>query len=93
MSKSAITMGINARVGSVGTPYSAWRIGLSHNPAERQRYWQDIAKQDLACWTQWTADSLEEALAIQSYFINDKRMNGGPEVDLYANKTVFVYIF
>jgi hypothetical protein len=93
MNKQGIVMAINARVASFGTPNSTWTIGVTHNPSERQRYWKDIEKKDIGCWTEWKADSLAEAQEVESYFINGKGLSGGPGVDLYTNKPVFVYIF
>jgi hypothetical protein len=93
MNKQQIVMGINARVSAFGDPYNTWKIGLTHNTAEREKYWRDIAQKDIARWTQWAADSLAEAQAIERYFLNDKGMTGGAAVDLYENKPVFVYVF
>jgi hypothetical protein len=90
MSKSDIKAAINAKVGS---SYSSWQIGLTHDPAERKTYWQDTEKKNVSCWAQWTADSLADAQDIESHFINDKGMKGGTGGDLSAYKTVYVYIF
>ena len=93
MNTQQIVMGVNARVAAIGNPYNSWKIGLSHNTAERRRYWQDTRLENIDGWTQWTADSLAEAQAVENYFTKEKGMISGPAVDLYENKTVYVYIF
>jgi hypothetical protein len=89
--KSTIISGINTRVGS--TNFSAWRIGLTHDLTERRAYWRDTKGQDVSSWSSWTADSLYDAQAIESHFINAKGMKGGTGGDLSARRTVYVYIF
>ena len=88
--KSGIVTGINSRVGT--TALSAWRIGLTHDLAERKKYWRDTENQDVSDWSTWEADSLSDAQAIESHFI-DKGMKGGVGGDLSAIYTVYVYIF
>jgi hypothetical protein len=76
----------------VGSGYSAWRIGLTHDLAERKAYWKDTEKQSVTSWTNWTADSLSDAEDIERHFIN-KAMKGGTGGNLSSSKTVYVYIF
>ncbi len=40
--KSGIITAINSKVGAIRL--SAWRIGLTHDLAERRRYWKDTEK-------------------------------------------------
>jgi hypothetical protein len=83
----------SAIVGYVkGTAYSKWRIGLTHDLAERKAYWGENKRQDMSSWHNWTADSLADAQEIENYFINEKGMKGGVGGDLSARKTVYVYI-
>ena len=88
--KSGIIAAINSKVGT--TALSAWRIGLTHDPAERKKYWEETENQNVTHWSAWEADSLLDAQAIESHFI-DKGMKGGVGGDLSAIYTVHVYIF
>lgn len=88
--KSGIVAAINSKVGT--TQPSIWRIGLTHDLAERKKYWKDTKNQNVDHWSAWEADSLSDAQAIESHFIN-KGMKGGAGGDLSAQKTVYVYVF
>ena len=88
--KSGIVAAINKTVGN--TALRAWRIGLTHDLAERKKHWRDTENQAVSHWSAWDADSLSDAQAIESHFI-DKGMKGGVGGDLSAQKTVYVYIF
>ena len=88
--KSSIVTAINSKVGN--TPLRAWRIGLTHDLAGRKKYWRDTKHQNVSNWTTWEADSLSNAQAIESHFI-DKGMTGGAGGDLTPLYTVYVYIF
>lgn len=88
--KSGIITAINSTVGN--TALSAWRIGLTHDLEERKKYWRDTENQDVGHWSAWEADSLSDAQAIESHFIN-KGMKGGAGGDLSLLYTVYVYIF
>ena len=90
-SKAAIMAAINTKVGV--SKYSSWRIGLTHDLAERKAHWKDTKKKDVTCWVAWQADSLSDAQDIETYFIQTKGMDGGEGGNLSANKTVYVYIF
>ena len=86
--KSSIVTAINSRVGT--TKMRAWRIGLTHDLAERKEHWKRT--QNVMSWSSWPADSLSDAQDIESFFI-DRGMKGGPGGDLSPQKTVYVYIF
>ena len=93
LNKQSITQAIVDRVGSPKTvDYSAWRIGITHDPAERKGQHETEGRRTMY-WRQWIADSLSDAQDIESYFINTKGMKGGTGGDLSAAKTVYVYIF
>lgn len=93
MDVKSITQAIINRVESVKTvDYSAWTIGLTHDPAERKQQHEADGK-TTTYWEQWVADSLSDAQGLESYFINTKGMKGGTGGDLSARKTVYVYIF
>mgnify|MGYP000105399640 CR=1 FL=1 len=93
MDRKSIKQAIINRVESSETvDYSAWTIGLTHDPTERKQQHQDAGK-STKYWKQWTADSLADAEEVESYFINTKGMKGGTGGDLSAQKTVYVYIF
>jgi hypothetical protein len=90
MTAKATIIAINAKV---GTTHSAWRIGLTHDLADRKIYWGTTERQDVSHWTTWTADSLSDAQAIETHFIQEKKMKGGEGGNLTAGKTVYIYIF
>jgi len=88
--KASIISAINAKVGS--TEYKIWRIGLTHDLAERKKYWKETEKQNTDWWSQWEADSLSDAQGIEAHFI-DKGMKGGTGGDLSTRTTTYVYVF
>jgi hypothetical protein len=89
--KSSIIAGIEFKVGpSMG--YSSWRIGLTHDPEERKKYWRFTEAQDIDRWSEWQANSLAEAEDIALSFA-DKGMQGGPSGNLSRYKPVYVYVF
>jgi hypothetical protein len=88
MKKADIIEAITSKV----ITYSLWRIGITHDLAERKIYWRDTEKKDIDHWKDWQADSLSDAQEIEAHFIN-KGMKGGTGGDLSPNKDVFVYIF
>jgi hypothetical protein len=90
MTKASIIAAIEVTRGTIG--YSAWRIGLTHDPGERKKYWSETEKQNVALWSQWQANSLSDAQDIEAQFIN-KGMKGGTGGDLSSYKTVHVYVF
>jgi hypothetical protein len=90
-SKATITSEIRAKVGQGG--YASWRIGLTHDLAERKKYWGEAQGKNVSSWKNWTADSLSDAQDVETYFINEKMMKGGTGGDLSSNKTVYVYVF
>lgn len=93
MDKKSIAQAIINRVeSSEKVDYSAWTIGLTHDPVERKQQHEADGK-STKYWKQWVADSLSDAQDIESYFINTKGMKGGTGGDLSARKTVYVYIF
>ena len=84
-----IANAINERVKNSQSPnYKAWRIGLTHDIDERYNYWKRPEH-----FLYWEANSLEDAQAVETHFINKMGMQGGTGGDLDDNKTVFVYIF
>lgn len=90
-SKANIVAAINAKVSAYST-LSVWRIGLTHDLAERKTYWRDTEKQSVNLWSDWQADSLSDAQAIEADFIA-KGMKGGTGGNLSAYKTVYIYVF
>jgi hypothetical protein len=88
MEKQAIKQAITNRVASA---YSAWTIGLTHDPDKRKEEHQADGKAT-TCWQQWVADSLSDAQDIESLFIQ-KSVKGGTGGDLSTRKTIYVYIF
>jgi hypothetical protein len=75
-----------------GSHYGLWRIGLTHDLAERKRYWKDTENLNVDYWSDWTADSLSDARDIESHFIN-KGTKGSTGGDLSISKTVYIYVF
>ena len=88
--KVTITAGINAKI---GFNYSAWRIGLTHDLAERKNYWSATKGQDVSRWSAWTADSLPDAQSIETYFLSEKKMRRGEGGELAPGKPIYVYVF
>lgn len=86
--KESIMTAIESKVST----YSLWRIGLTHDLAERKQYWGETKKETITYWSDWAADSLSDARAIEAHFI-DKGMKGGVGGDLVDWKTVYVYVF
>ncbi len=86
--KTSIIAAIESKV----ITYSYYRIGLTHDLAERKAYWRDTEKQNVDYWTAWTADSLSDAQDIESLFIN-KGMKGGTGGNLSPTRTVYIYVF
>jgi len=86
--KATIMAAINAKV----SIYSSWRIGLTHDLADRKRYWKENEKQNVSHWSDWQADSLSDAQDIERHFIN-KGMKGGTGGNLEARYNVYVYVF
>ena len=72
--------------------YSIWRIGLTHDLAERKKFWKDTKDQNVTYWANWAADSLSDAQDVENHFIS-KGMKGGEGGNLSSNKTVYVYVF
>jgi hypothetical protein len=91
-SKATIIAAIDARVSATNTKYSSWRIGITHDLAERKKYWGETKNKNVGCWTSWEADSLSDARAIESHFIA-KGMDGGEGGDMSPYRTAYVYIF
>jgi hypothetical protein len=89
--KASIMAAITTKA-SAYSSYSVWRIGLTHDLAERKAYWRDTENQPTGLWSSWQTDSLSDAQDIESYFIN-KGMKGGTGGNLSAYKTVYVYVF
>jgi hypothetical protein len=87
--KEGIIAAIQAKVDS---SYNTYRIGLTHELAERKAYWKDTEKQTVTSWSAWIANSLSDAQDIESHFIN-KGMLGGAGETLSADKTLYVYVF
>ena len=93
MKKQVIIKEITERVeSSKSVDYGAWRIGLTHQPAQRKLQHKEKPR-DVQYWLHWQADSLSEAEEIESYFINSKQMKGGTGGNLNPYKDVFIYIF
>lgn len=92
MDKKSIKEAIIDRVeSSKKVDYSAWTIGLTHDPTERKQQHEANGK-STKYWKQWVADSLADAQDIESYFIYIRGMKGCTDGDLSA-RMVYVYIF
>jgi hypothetical protein len=92
MIRQDIIKEITAKV--VPMDFSAWRIGLTHDPQERRTHWKDIERMDVSCWTIWQTNSLVDAKAIENYFVSVRGMKCATNGDnLSLSKTGFVYIF
>jgi hypothetical protein len=87
--KASIIAAINSKV---GTNYAAWRIGLTHDLAERKKFWGETERQNTSHWTAWEADCLSDAQDIESQFINNG-MKGGTGGNLESRYKAYAYIF
>ena len=67
--KTTIIAAINAKV---GTGYSAWRIGLTHDFDHRKKFWGETEKQNVFHWSAWKSQFLER-LAKKSRVISSTR--------------------
>jgi hypothetical protein len=83
---------IMAAIQSKCLTYSYWRIGLTHDVAERKAYWRDTEKQSVTYWADWAANSISDANDIEAHFIS-KGMKGGTGGNLSPYKPVYVYVF
>ena len=86
--KVSIISAINTKVGT--TSYSAWRIGLTHDPAERRQYWTETQSQSTGSWSQWLADSLSDAQELESYFIQKGMRVGQVEICRPADQSTSI---
>jgi hypothetical protein len=75
------------------TKYVIWRIGLTHDLAERKKYWSETEDEIIKYWSDWEADSLSDAQEIESYFINENHMKESAGGELSPHRTVYVYVF
>jgi hypothetical protein len=88
--KATIVTEINTHTGRFFL--SMWRIGLTHDPVEGEKYWRETKKQRTGLWKQWQADSLSEAQDIEAAFIA-QGMKSGTGGDLSPSRTAYVYVF
>lgn len=71
--------------------YSSWSIGITQSTQERKtRHEEDGTNTDN--WEHWQANSLKDAMEVETYFINYLGMNGCPSDELNPLKVVYVYI-
>jgi hypothetical protein len=89
--QAVIAAAINQIVMLSKTRYSGWRIGLTHDLAERKEFWAAQGGH-IGAWTAWKADSLADAQAIESHFTKARGMQGVTGGELFPDKTVYVYI-
>lgn len=87
-SKASIMLAINLAVKGA---YSAWQVGITNYPHTRRAFWEKT--NDVSAWRVWEADSLEDAQAIEAYFIHDKKMKGMTGGGTGDDTGVYVYIF
>jgi hypothetical protein len=88
MTAQAITSEIESRASA---RYTTWHIGVTNDPdGRRQDCERDGARTDF--WTDWRADSADDAKEIAQRYINRgmKSMTAG---ELNPRKDVFVFIF
>ncbi len=93
MNMALIKQAISNRVeSSKEVDYSAWTIGITQDPDQRRNQHKSEVE-NIKHWTQGTADSLSDAQAIESLFINDKHMKGGTGGNLVPGVITHVYIY
>ena len=87
--RQAIINGIDQRVQKSQTPnYKAWQIGITQDIGQRYEDWKKPEH-----FMYWEGDSLQDAQAVETYFINQKGMQGGTGGDLIPSRKTYVYIF
>jgi hypothetical protein len=58
-----------AMIAKIGmTAPRSWRVGLTHQPAERRRQWSQFY--DMSGWTDWLMASLKDAQQVEAAMIN-----------------------
>ncbi len=90
MTKAKIKSAVETKRGNTG--YIVWHIGLTHNLAERKKYWGETERVNVNLWSEWQADSLSDAQDIESYFVK-KGMKGTTGENLSPSKMTYVYVF
>ena len=73
-------------------PIQIWRIGITNDPVEAKNYWAEKRNENTNHWSEWQADSLVEARAIEQSFL-DKGMKRGSTGVLAADGVAYVYVF
>ena len=89
--KATIVAEIVAKVRD--TKFVIWKIGLTHDLAERKKYWSETEDEIVKYWSNWQAESLSDARDIESYFVDKMHMKEGAGGELSPDKTVYVYVF
>lgn len=72
--------------------YPSWSIGITHSPQEiKVRHEEDGINTDE--WEHWQANSLKDAMEIETYFLHWLEMKGCPSDELNPHKMIYVYIY
>jgi len=90
MNAQQIAQAIMVKIGN--TSPTIWRVGLTHDLATRREQWR-VDGETVTHWSQWLADSLAVAEAVESHFINQLKMKGGTGGNLDSRRAVYVYVF
>ncbi len=73
-------------------PIQIWRIGITNDPEGARRYWLEVRNESTRHWSQWQAESLSEAKAIERHFV-EKGMKPGSTGGEVVDGASWIYVF
>ncbi|NPV02224.1 MAG: hypothetical protein HPY53_12685 [Brevinematales bacterium] len=73
--KDAIINGIETFIRKNGGDFGSWYVGITDD-ADKRLFVEHHVNEDSNNWTYYTADSHDEALEIEDYFMSMKRTDG-----------------
>ena len=73
-------------------PIQIWRIGITNDPVEAKRYWTEERNENTRHWSEWQADSLSDARALEEYFIEKGMKRGSTGVAVEEGEP-WVFVF
>lgn len=87
---TAITSQIVQFINSYDANYANWYVGIAANPADRLFNGHGVFK-DQGYWIYRTAENSPEARAIENYFINTLKTDGGSGGGDYMSRSIYAY--
>jgi hypothetical protein len=74
-SKEEIIMGIENLIKKNGGDFGSWYVGIGLD-ADESLFKEHHVNEDANLWVYYTADSHDEAIEIEEFFMNNKRTDG-----------------